>query len=53
MSCRVVKLPIRAIGSGHPSRGDDALGPLCIERLAALISGSRYSSCLDGYVLDS
>ncbi|MEW5769178.1 MAG: hydrogenase maturation protease [Pseudomonadota bacterium] len=24
------------IGIGNPSRGDDALGPLCIERLAAL-----------------
>lgn len=28
--------PILVIGIGNPSRGDDALGPLCIERLAAL-----------------
>lgn len=28
--------PILVIGIGNPSRGDDALGPLAIERLAAL-----------------
>jgi hydrogenase maturation protease len=28
--------PILIIGIGNPSRGDDALGPLLIERLAAL-----------------
>ena len=28
--------PILVIGIGNPSRGDDALGPLCIERLASL-----------------
>lgn len=28
--------PILVIGIGNPSRGDDALGPNCIERLAAL-----------------
>lgn len=28
--------PILIIGIGNPSRGDDALGPLCIERLEAL-----------------
>jgi len=27
---------ILVVGIGNPSRGDDALGPLCIERLAAL-----------------
>jgi len=28
--------PVLVIGIGNPSRGDDALGPLCIEGLAAL-----------------
>jgi hydrogenase maturation protease len=28
--------PILIIGIGNPSRGDDALGPLCIERLASM-----------------
>ena len=28
--------PVLVIGIGNPSRGDDALGPLCIERLQAL-----------------
>ena len=28
--------PLLVIGIGNPSRGDDALGPLAIERLAAL-----------------
>jgi hydrogenase maturation protease len=28
--------PVLIIGIGNPSRGDDALGPLAIERLAAL-----------------
>lgn len=27
--------PILVIGIGNPSRGDDALGPVCLERLAA------------------
>ena len=28
--------PVLIIGIGNPSRGDDALGPVCIERLAAM-----------------
>ena len=28
--------PVLVVGIGNPSRGDDALGPLCIDRLAAL-----------------
>jgi hydrogenase maturation protease len=28
--------PLLVIGIGNPSRGDDALGPICIERLQAL-----------------
>lgn len=28
--------PVLIIGIGNPSRGDDALGPLCIERLETL-----------------
>lgn len=28
--------PVLVIGIGNPSRGDDALGPLCIERLQSL-----------------
>lgn len=28
--------PVLIIGIGNPSRGDDALGPLCVERLEAL-----------------
>ena len=28
--------PVLIIGIGNPSRGDDALGPLCIERLEAM-----------------
>lgn len=30
------RAPVLLIGIGNPSRGDDALGPLCIERLQAL-----------------
>jgi len=29
--------PILVIGIGNPSRGDDALGPACLERLAAAL----------------
>ncbi len=31
-----MSVPLLVIGVGNPSRGDDALGPLAIERLAAL-----------------
>jgi hydrogenase maturation protease len=30
------RAPVLVIGIGNPSRGDDAIGPLAIERLAAL-----------------
>ena len=34
--------PLLVFGWGNPSRGDDALGPLCIERLRALgLSAAR------------
>ena len=31
--------PLLVIGVGNPSRGDDALGPLFVERLAELLAG--------------
>lgn len=41
--------PVLVFGWGNPSRGDDALGPLCVERLRALaLPGVE---CLDDFQL--
>lgn len=41
--------PILIFGWGNPSRGDDALGPLFVERIAAL--GLPYVECLTDFQL--
>jgi len=44
-----VTAPVLIIGIGNPSRGDDALGPLCIERLEAM--GLREMALLTDFQL--
>ena len=44
-------LPLLVFGWGNRSRGDDALGPLCVERLRALSAGSGGVEFLDDYQL--
>ena len=39
--------PALVIGYGNPSRGDDALGPLFLERLEALRSSDSALDCFD------
>jgi len=43
--------PVLVFGWGNLSRGDDALGPLCIERLRALAGQDGYVDFLDDYQL--
>jgi hydrogenase maturation protease len=43
--------PLLVFGWGNRSRGDDALGPLCVERLRALSAGSGGVEFLDDYQL--
>lgn len=43
--------PLLVIGWGNPSRGDDALGPLCVERLRATLSPGARVEYLDDYQL--
>ncbi len=48
--------PARLVfGWGNASRGDDALGPLCVERVRAMLDaaglGDRDVECLDDYQL--
>jgi hydrogenase maturation protease len=38
-------------GWGNASRGDDALGPLCVERLRAVLGDDGDVDCLDDYQL--
>jgi len=48
-SCATQRAPILVFGWGNPSRGDDALGPLFVERIAAL--GLSSVSTLQDYQL--
>jgi hydrogenase maturation protease len=43
--------PLLVFGWGNLSRGDDALGPLCIERLRAVLGRSARLEFLDDYQL--
>jgi len=43
--------PLLVFGWGNLSRGDDALGPLCIEQLRALLVPGARLECLDDYQL--
>ena len=43
--------PVLVFGWGNASRGDDALGPLCVERLRATLGADAGVDCLDDYQL--
>ncbi len=43
--------PVLVLGWGNRSRGDDALGPLCVERLGAAWPGRAQLELLDDYQL--
>jgi hydrogenase maturation protease len=43
--------PLLVFGWGNRSRGDDALGPMCVEQLRALYGGSGRVEFLDDYQL--
>ncbi len=43
--------PLLVFGWGNPSRGDDALGPLCIDQLRAACTASARVEFLDDYQL--
>jgi len=43
--------PLLVFGWGNASRGDDALGPLLIERLRAVLTPTAGVECLDDYQL--
>lgn len=43
--------PLLVLGWGNRSRGDDALGPLCVERLSAALTGRDDIEFLDDYQL--
>jgi hydrogenase maturation protease len=43
--------PLLVFGWGNPSRGDDALGPLFVERLQALLGDSAAVECLTDFQL--
>lgn len=44
-------VPLLVFGWGNRSRGDDALGPVCVERLRALCAGGEPVEFLDDYQL--
>jgi hydrogenase maturation protease len=46
-----VTAPRLVFGWGNASRGDDALGPLCVERLRASLAADAGVECLDDYQL--
>ncbi len=46
-----VPLPLLIFGWGNRSRGDDALGPVCVEQLRALCGGAEPVEFLDDYQL--
>jgi hydrogenase maturation protease len=43
--------PLLVFGWGNLSRGDDALGPLCVERLRAMVAQAANIEYLDDYQL--
>jgi hydrogenase maturation protease len=43
--------PLLVLGWGNRSRGDDALGPLLVERLRAALGDDERVECLDDYQL--
>lgn len=43
--------PLLVFGWGNLSRGDDALGPLCVEHLRGIFAGDSRVECLDDYQL--
>ena len=43
--------PLLVFGWGNLSRGDDALGPLCVERLRATVAQAANIEYLDDYQL--
>lgn len=43
--------PILVFGWGNLSRGDDALGPMCLDHLRAAFAGDHRVECLDDYQL--
>lgn len=43
--------PLLVLGWGNRSRGDDALGPLCVERLSTALAGRDDIEFLDDYQL--
>jgi len=43
--------PVLVFGWGNPSRGDDALGPLCVQGLRNALASSVDLECLDDYQL--
>lgn len=43
--------PLLVFGWGNASRGDDAIGPLCVERLRAATSADARVECLDDHQL--
>jgi len=47
----VTRRPLLVLGWGNRSRGDDALGPLCVERLGAEMAGRDDIEFLDDYQL--
>jgi hydrogenase maturation protease len=44
-------MPLLVFGWGNRSRGDDALGPMCVEQLRALSGGGGEVEYLDDYQL--
>jgi len=46
-----MKMPLLVFGWGNHSRGDDALGPLCVERLRAELAPRGDIEFLDDYQL--
>jgi hydrogenase maturation protease len=46
-----VTAPLLVFGWGNASRGDDALGPLFIQRLSSMLAPSAGVECLDDYQL--
>lgn len=43
--------PLLVLGWGNRSRGDDAIGPLCVERLRAMLAQRQDIEFLDDYQL--
>jgi len=48
---KLAPAPVLVFGWGNASRGDDALGPLFVERLRAALAADAGVECLDDYQL--